>query len=429
MYCSDDIARGVLDETLTALYGADRLDLQRKRYSDLIEAFSRRFSLSDGGSKPEGGVTLVSSPGRTELAGNHTDHNNGRVLAASIHLDQIAAAGKTTENRIRLVSEGFDREIALEIDDLGFVPEEEGSPEAIIRGIARWFEEHGYAVGGFDAYLKSDVAMGSGLSSSACFEVLIGKLFSVFYNNDRLSPVELSIAGRWGENNYFGKPCGLMDQLACSVGGIIAIDFADPAHPSIENKHYSFREHGFRLCIVDTGGSHADLTPDYAAAPEEMGCIASVWKKPVLREVAFDGILSRIPSLRKTCGDRAVLRSFHFFKDNERVRGMVKALEAGDIERYLTLVRESGNSSWRFLQNCIPTGETKEQGVALAIALCEHFFKGKGAARVHGGGFAGTIQVYVPDADYPVFEEMICSVFGEDAVTEIIIRDEGVITL
>jgi galactokinase len=429
VYSSDDIARGVLDEKLVSLYGPDRLELQRRRYQDLIEAFSRRFPLGEGGSKSERGATLVSSPGRTELAGNHTDHNNGRVLAASIHLDQIAASAKTEENRIRLVSEGFDREIALEIDDLSYLPEEEGSPEAIIRGIARWFEEHGYTVGGFDAYLKSDVAMGSGLSSSACFEVLIGKLFSVFYNDDRLSPVELSIAGRWGENNYFGKPCGLMDQLACSVGGIIAIDFADPANPSIENKHYSFREHGLRLCIVDTGGSHADLTPDYAAAPEEMGCIASVWNEPVLRGVAFEEILSRIPSLRSSCGDRAILRSFHFYKDNERVQSMVKALEAGDIEKYLTLVRESASSSWRFLQNCIPTGETKEQGVALAIALCEHFLEGRGAVRVHGGGFAGTIQVYVPDENFAAFEEMICSVFGEDAVTEIVIRDEGVITL
>ncbi len=424
MYCSDDVTRGGLDDKLQSLYGTDRLDLQRKRYVDLITGFSGNFPAGRAD-----GATLVSSPGRTELAGNHTDHNNGNVLAASIHLDQIAAAVQTEENRIRLVSEGFEREIVLDIHDLSYLPEEEGAPEAIIRGIARWFQEQGHAVGGFDAYLKSDVAMGSGLSSSACFEVLIGKLFSVFYNQDTLTPVELSIAGRWAENNYFGKPCGLMDQLACSVGGIIAIDFEDPENPSIQNKHYSFREHGFRLCIVDTGGSHADLTPDYAAAPEEMGCIASVWEKPVLREVAFEAILSRIPSLRETCGDRAILRSFHFFKDNARVRSMVKALEIGDITRYLALVRESGSSSWRFLQNCIPTGETKEQGVALAIALCEHYLEGRGAARVHGGGFAGTIQVYVPDDSFHSFEKMIGPVFGEDAVTEILIRDEGVIAL
>ncbi|WP_455383632.1 galactokinase [Salinispira pacifica] len=427
------IEAGALDERFASLYGSQRVDDARKRYLDIIGSFASRF-----GSDRE--ILLVSAPGRTELGGNHTDHNNGRVLAGSVHLDCVAAVAPRTDSRAVLHSEGYESAFEVSLNRLEPVADEEGDTTALLRGVARGFADRGLAVGGYDAYVSSRVLPGSGLSSSAAVEVAVGTIMSHLSNGGRVDPVTIARIGQFAENRFFGKPCGLMDQTACAYGGIIAIDFADPSKPVIEQVSYSFEAAGFRLMVVDTGGSHADLTPDYAGVPNEMKQVAAALGGSVLRDTTLPALLSRIAGLRTEAGDRAILRALHYFADNDRVERQIQALRGNDIAHYLSLVRESSDSSWRLLQNCYSTQEPKSQGIPLAIAATDLFLRGllgktteaqtvpggaPGAARVHGGGFAGTAQVYVPlelESEYIAVME---SIFGGGCVTSLSIRTEG----
>lgn len=384
-----------------------------------------------GASRSEVPVWLVSAPGRSELGGNHTDHNLGKALACSINLDTAAVVAPRADAHARLWSQGFEP-VAVDLSDTSARERERGTTAALLRGVAGGLAEAGYSVGGFDAVVSSRVLPGSGLSSSASVEVLIGTAFSALYNDGRVDPVTVARIGQRAENKYFGKPCGLMDQLASAVGGIIGIDFQSPDRPGIERLSYSFRDHGMALLIVDTGGSHADLTDDYAAVPQEMRAVAQAMRTEFMRGVSRETLLERLPELRPAVSDRAVLRALHFIDDTKRVNEMVDALRRDDIQSYLHLVAESGRSSAMLLQNTFSAHAPDEQGVSLALALTEQFFadnglaNGRGAAcRVHGGGFAGTIQAYLPLDQVDGYERFMNRVFGAAAVTELAVRDHG----
>ena len=366
---------------------------------------------------------LFSAPGRTEIGGNHTDHQLGRVLAGAVSLETVAAVAVNGENVIRVLSEGYPLcEIAL--DDLAIRPEEFGTTAALIRGVAA-----GTGLSrGFDAYICSPVLPGSGLSSSAAFEVLLGTIASRLSGAD-LTAVEIAQLGQKVENEYFGKPCGLMDQMASSVGGIITIDFADPAKPVIEHLELDLAALGYALCIIDSGADHADLTDEYAAIPREMKAVAAVFGKSVLREVDEDAFFARLGEVRAAAGDRAALRAMHFFADNRRVAEQVAALRSGDFDAFLRLVNESGRSSWLYLQNVVPTGATAHQELAAALALAAKLLNGRGACRVHGGGFAGTIQAFVPLDLLESFRAGMEAALGEGSCHVLSIRPEGGILL
>ena len=366
---------------------------------------------------------LFSAPGRTEIGGNHTDHQLGRVLAGAVSLETVAAVAENGENVIRVLSEGYPLcEIAL--DDLAIRPEEFGTTAALIRGVAA-----GTGLSrGFDAYICSTVLPGSGLSSSAAFEVLLGTIASQL-SGAGLNAVEIAQLGQKVENEYFGKPCGLMDQMASSVGGIITIDFADPAKPVIEHLELDLAALGYALCIIDSGADHADLTDEYAAIPREMKAVAAVFGKSVLREVDEDAFFARLGEVRAAAGDRAALRAMHFFADNRRVAEQVAALRSGDFDAFLRLVNESGRSSWLYLQNVVPTGATAHQELAAALALAAKLLNGRGACRVHGGGFAGTIQAFVPLDLLESFRAGMEAALGEGSCHVLSIRPEGGILL
>ena len=366
---------------------------------------------------------LFSAPGRTEIGGNHTDHQLGRVLAGAVSLETVAAVAVNGENVIRVLSEGYPLcEIAL--DDLAIRPEEFGTTAALIRGVAAGTGLRK----GFDAYICSTVLPGSGLSSSAAFEVLLGTIASQL-SGAGLNAVEIAQLGQKVENEYFGKPCGLMDQMASSVGGIITIDFADPAKPVIEHLELDLAALGYALCIIDSGADHADLTDEYAAIPREMKAVAAVFGKSVLREVDEDAFFARLGEVRAAAGDRAALRAMHFFADNRRVAEQVAALRSGDFDAFLRLVNESGHSSWLYLQNVVPTGATAHQELAAALALAAKLLNGRGACRVHGGGFAGTIQAFVPLDLLESFRAGMEAALGEGSCHVLSIRPEGGILL
>ena len=408
-----------LDAFLTDCYGADDLSAQRSRYAGLAASQRARFS-------PSGEIRLFSTPGRTELGGNHTDHNRGKVLAASVHLDSLAAVARSSDGIVELYSEGFPEHFVVDVRDRAKKDGERGKTEALIRGVASRLAELGYEVGGFKGCVTSNVLRGSGLSSSASIEVLIGSLFSHLYNDGRIPSVALAVTGQFAENTYFDKPCGLEDQLACATGGIIGIDFRDPAEPAIERIPFNFLDHGYSLIVVDTGGTHDDLTADYAAIPTEMRAVAAAFGKTACRDISRDQVLGDIPRLRTIAGDRAILRSLHFFADNERVERQVGALKTRDIGGFLAAVRESGSSSWRLLQNCWSPHMTA-QPVPVALALSEIFLAGEGASRVHGGGFAGTIQAFVPKGRAQEYVGYMEGVFGPRSVTPLRVRNEGTI--
>lgn len=370
---------------------------------------------------------LFSAPGRTELGGNHTDHQLGRVLAGAVSVDTIAAVAENGEGRIRVLSEGYPL-CELDLSDLDVHPEEAGSTLALIRGVAAGFRNLGLPIRGFDAYVRSRVLPGSGLSSSAAFEVLIGTILNSL-GSCGLDPVKIAQLGQYAENVYFGKPCGLMDQTASSVGGIITIDFADRDKPKVEHLDFDFASCGHALCIIDSGADHADLTDEYAAIPREMGAVCAVFGKEKLRQVDEEEFYRRIPEVRAAAGDRAVLRAMHFFEDNRRVARQVEALKAGNFSRFLELVNESGRSSWLYLQNVIPTGSICHQELALTLALAAKLLKGRGASRVHGGGFAGTIQCFVPLDLLDEFKAGMEAVLGEGRCQVLSIRPEGGVLL
>jgi len=384
-----------------------------RRYQTLIETHAKLFS--------EENPILFSTAGRSELGGNHTDHNKGRVIAATINLDTIAAVTKRNDLIVTIISEGYPP-VTVDLNDLTVKKEEYNTTESLVRGIAFAFKERNLAIGGFCANTSSKVLKGSGLSSSAAIEVLCGTIFNHLYNDDVLKPVDLAQIGQFAENTYFGKPSGLMDQLACAYGGIIGIDFKHQI-PKIQEVSCSFEEKGYRLVIVDTGGNHADLTHEYASVPIEMRAVAAFFDEENLRFVSEERFLSRLPDLRSSLqNDRSILRALHFFEENKRVEKMLEALEADDMKRYLELVNESGESSFCFLQNLYPSIDPTEQGLSLAVALGKEILQGQGAVRVHGGGFAGTIQAYVPIALFDRFTARMEKVFKAGSVTALAIR-------
>ena len=367
---------------------------------------------------------LFSAPGRTEVGGNHTDHQLGRVLAGSVNLDVIAVVSPNEEGIIRIQSAGFPMD-TVDTKELAPVKEEEERAISLIRGTCARFRELGYQIGGFDAYTTSNVLKGSGLSSSAAFEVLIGTILSHLYNNGSVDAITVAQIAQFAENKFFGKPCGLMDQMACSVGGFTAIDFADPAKPVVEKVNFDLAASGHCLCIVNTGGNHADLTCEYAAVPGEMCAIAKFFGKTVLREVEPELFYQKIAELRLSFGDRAVLRAIHFFDENERAKAEKEALKAGQFDRFLDLVKESGRSSYMKLQNVYSSLNVAEQGLSLALAMTEHILGDRGAFRVHGGGFGGTIQAFVPMDLLETYRQHMEFVFGKDTCYVLNIRPVG----
>ena len=393
-----------------------KLILSQERIAALNAGFERTF-----GSAP---VRYFSAPGRTEISGNHTDHQRGRVLAAAVNLDMQAAVRPNGTDTIRILSQGYPMSV-VSLQELDPKPEEINATPALIRGIAARFVQLGCNVEGFDAYMESTVLPGSGLSSSAAYEVLIGTIINHLFFAGKASQREIAMIGQYAENVFFGKPCGLMDQTASAVGGMLAIDFADKENPVIQPVSFDFTSCGHALCIIDSRASHADLTDAYAAITMELKSICAHFGKEVLRQVDPADFYAAIPPLRKTCGDRAVMRAIHFYRENARVPQQVAALQAGDFDAFLQMEKESGYSSYMYLQNVIPAGYTEHQDIAIALALCEQYLQGKGAFRVHGGGFAGTVQAFVPFELLDSFRAGIDAVLGEGACQILSIRPQG----
>lgn len=409
---------GELDGRLEQLrYG--ETEHARAKVRNVLEGFERCFG-ADGGRE----AALCSAPGRTELCGNHTDHQHGRCLAGAVDLDFLACASPNGLNTIRFQSEGWPM-VEVGLDELIPKPAERESTAALVRGMAGLVKERGYEVAGFDAYAVSEVLPGSGLSSSAACEVLLGVIENCLFCSGELDAVTIAQLGQRAENVYFGKPSGLMDQTASSVGGAVAIDFADPAEPEVRSVAVDLESLGHALCIIDSGASHAALTGEYASIPEEMCAVAAYFGKKVLREVDEAEFLSAIPELRRAAGDRAVLRAMHFFADDRRASEEADALERGDMDAFLALVRESGRSSWELLQDITPTGAAKEQAMAVALAVAERALAGRGACRVHGGGFAGTIQAFVPLDALEGFKTGVEAILGEGSCHVLSIRPVG----
>lgn len=413
----EKLAGAEYESALAKNYKKEDIESQKKRYIRIISSFEEFF-----GADRE--IEMFSAPGRTEVCGNHTDHNHGKVLAASVNLDAVAAAGKNNEGIVRVKSEGYEMDV-VDLANLSVVPAEAGRSAALVRGVCAEFKNRGYNIGGFDAATASDVLSGSGLSSSAAFEVLLGTMLNHLYNDGKISPVEIAQIAQYAENEYFGKPCGLMDQMACSVGGFVMIDFNDPAVPVIEKLDFDFGSCSHALCIVDTGGNHADLTDEYAAVRGEMEAVAAKFGKSVLRDVDRAEFEKNISAVREAAGDRAVLRAMHFYNENGRVEKQAAALKSGDFEAFKALVIESGFSSYMYNQNVYTCKAPDAQPVSVALAICQDILSGKGAWRVHGGGFAGTIQAFVPMELLDEFKAKICAVFGEKSCYVLNIRPEG----
>lgn len=407
------------------LYGNDQEELQHQsnRYIQLLENFNKKFSGED--------IQFFSAPGRTEIGGNHTDHNAGIVLAGSVNLDSIAAATKTDNDVVTIYSDGFPDPFIVNVNDVKTSKVEEGTTTALIRGIIARFQQLNYSVNGFNAYITSNVLVGSGLSSSASIEVLIGNILNSFYNDGKISAETIAKIGQYAENVYFNKPCGLMDQMTCSVGGIISIDFEDAQKPLVRKVNFDFDNQNYSILVVDTGGSHADLTEDYASIPAEMKSVARILGARVGRDITQQGVYDNIKMLRQKAGDRAVLRILHFFADNQRVLEQVEALENNDFNNFLRLVKESGNSSNKWLQNSYSIKNPTEQSVNIALALTENYLRKikSGACRVHGGGFAGTIQVFLPNEFIDNYIKLMQGIFGKFSVLVLNIRPYGSLNL
>ena len=414
---------GEYDGRLGYIYGESAISRQRERYAAAIDSFVSLY-----GADRE--AALYSVAGRSELSGNHTDHNHGCVIAASIDLDIIAVASPNGEDMIRVKSEGFHEDV---IDINYFTsPREnpEGHSDELIAGMVAGFRQNGYQVGGFDAYTTSSVLKGSGISSSAAFEDMIGNILNHIYNDGAIDNVEIAKIAQYAENVFFGKPCGLMDQVACAVGGIVAIDFADPKSPIINKLDVDISGAGYNLCITNTCGNHADLTEDYASVPAEMKSIAAYFGKSVLRDLTEENIVASMPLLRAQYSDRAILRALHFFAENRRVAEQTEALAKGDLDAFFANVIASGRSSYCYLQNVYTTKNVEEQGLSLALCLSERLLAHKKAAwRVHGGGFAGTVQAFVPTADVTAYREAMDAAFGAGACMVLRIRPVGAIQL
>jgi galactokinase len=411
------------EKALTRLYGKQGLEEAKQRYAALGTALLAE--------KPDATPIFVSAPGRTELGGNHTDHNHGRVLAAALRFDAVAAAVPSGDSLVSVRSAGYEP-IRVDLKELEIQAGEKGSTASLVRGVAAYLRDKGYAIGGFTASIDSAVPAGSGMSSSACVEVLFGAIFSHLFNSGSVSWTELALAGQYAENHYFGKPCGLMDQMASAGGGILTIDFSDPQRPEWERLQFDFEKAGYSLAIVATGGTHADLTADYAAIPEEMKTVAKLFGRETLRGLNERELLGRAIEIRAGAGDRAFLRALHFIQENERVPRMVKALKKANekksaLKKYFARVNDSGRSSWTYLQNVDSGKNPREQNLAVALAMTQSIIGKKGAARVHGGGFAGTIQAYIPNNEVKAYTETMEAAFGPGSVLFPGLRKDGVI--
>ena len=409
------IENGAFDKDFAMLYGD--VSAARARYSAACDSFCGIFPERDG-------IRLFSAPGRTEVGGNHTDHQHGCVLAGGVNLDVIAIVAPNVDNKVRIKSEGYDMDV-IDIAELEKNEAEHGRASALIRGVLSRFKELGCALSGFNAYTTSNVLKGSGLSSSAAFEVLVGNIVNGMFFENKADEITIAKIGQYAEREYFGKPCGLLDQMASSLGGFTYADFFDPSEPITEKINLDIHSFGYTLCVVDTGGNHANLTQDYADITIECKKISNALGVDFLRDADSDRFYKSIPELRRSCGDRAVLRAFHFFNEQNRVEEQKAALKAGDFESFLRLVNESGNSSYDYLQNLYSNSDVAEQGLPLAIAFTKRFLNGRGACRVHGGGFAGTIQCYIPTEILADYKKMIESVFGCGSCCVLNIRPVG----
>lgn len=393
-----------------------------KRLADAVDSFTAIFG-------DRGDIAILSVPGRSEIIGNHTDHNRGKVLAGAIDRDIIAVVAKNDDGVIRFHSDGYNPNVINILDTHTADNFEKYTSAALIGGVVNGFEGRGYAVGGFDCYSNTKVLKGSGISSSAAYEVMIGNILNHLYNGGKIDNKELAHIAQYAENKFFGKPCGLMDQMACAVGGFVYIDFENAQHPAVEPISFSIGDKGYALSIVNTGGNHADLNEDYASVPREMKAVAAALGRDVLRGVTEAELLPLIPTLRETLGDRAILRALHFLRENDRVTRAADALKAGDVDTFLATVKESGRSSFEYLQNVYTNINVKEQGLSLALCLTDGFLGGEGAFRVHGGGFAGTVQVFLPKSRNAAYNAYINSVFGEGAAMTLNIRPVGAVRL
>ncbi|MGN0155304.1 MAG: galactokinase [Lachnospiraceae bacterium] len=404
-------------DLLTNIYiDTAKIPYQTSRYIEALKAYENAFGNEQ--------VEIYSAPGRSEIGGNHTDHQHGEVLAASINNDAIAIVKKLEEPVVKVISDGYDL-ITISLDNLDKKSDEEETTTSLIKGVLAGVKEHGYKIGGFQAYITSDVLIGAGLSSSAAFETIIGTILSGLYNDMGISAIEIAIIGQYAENVYFGKPCGLMDQMACSVGSLVHIDFADPSNPIVEKVEFDMDGHGYSLCITDTKGSHADLTADYAAVPVEMKKAAAVFGKEVLHDVSKVELIANLDKVRKEAGDRAALRAIHFVEENERVQKEVAALQSDDIPAFLATVKASGDSSFKYLQNVYTSHDVEHQNMSIALAVSDSILKDNGVSRVHGGGFAGTIQAFVKNSAVPEYKNAMDNVFGEGSCSVLKIRKYG----
>ena len=411
------LMNGAKDELLMDIYlDENKLEYQRMRYVEAIEKFEKLFGVSE--------ISIYSAPGRSEIGGNHTDHQNGEVLAASVNLDAIAIVEKIDEPVVKIVSGNYPM-ISVKLDNLEKKDSEEGTTLALVKGVLAGIKKRGGKVGGFKAYITSDVLIGAGLSSSAAFETIIGTIISGLYNDMGISPVDIAMIGQYAENVYFGKPCGLMDQTASSVGNLVHIDFADKDNPIIEEVKCDLGKYGYSLCITDTKGSHANLTPDYAAIPAEMKVAAAVFGKDVLHGVTIEGLLEYSAEIRELAGDRGLLRAIHFVNENVRVQQEVAALKAGNFAEFLNIVKASGDSSYKYLQNVYTNNDIQHQNVSVALAISETILGENGVCRVHGGGFAGTIQAFVKNEAVAGYKKTMDKVFGKDSCQVLKIRKYG----
>ena len=411
------IQSGELDSKLLDIYVDGKLlDYQKNRYIEAVRKFEEIYE--------PGEVMIFSAPGRSEIGGNHTDHQHGTVLAASVNLDSIGIVRATNDNVIRLVSDEYE-EIVISLDDILLKQEEKETTTALIKGVVSGFLNRQYEVGGFSAFVTSDVLIGAGLSSSAAFETLIGTILSGLYNNMSVSAIDIAIIGQYAENIYFGKPCGLMDQMACSVGNLVYIDFSNPSKPIVEKVEFDMEQYGYSLCITDTKGSHADLTDEYSAVPKEMKLVAKHFGQDVLRGITAQDILKEIAVLRSEFGDRSVLRALHFINENERVGREVDALKKGDFQQFLHYVKASGDSSFKYLQNVYANSDVKSQNVSIALAASDVVLEENGVSRVHGGGFAGTIQAFIKNSYVNEYKKHMDLIFGEGSCSDLRIRKYG----
>ena len=412
-----EIENGNYDNLFLDIYvDEDKISYQKQRYVNAIESYIEEFGEDD--------VEIYSAPGRSEVGGNHTDHQHGEILAASINLDAIGIVKKTDDMKVSILSKGYTL-TTISLENLDMQEEEKETTIALIKGVVAGLANRGYKIGGFKAYITSDVLIGAGLSSSAAYETLIGNIVSGLYNNMSVSAEEIAIIGQFAENVYFGKPCGLMDQMACSVGNMVHVDFADINNPKVEKVTFDLNKYEYSLCITDTKGSHADLTADYAAVPEEMKKVAAFFGKEVLLGLTVDDILENIVKVREQVGDRGVLRALHFIRENERVQKEVSYLSDEDIEGFLKTVAASGNSSYKYLQNVYSNADVQNQNVSLALAISEDFLGDNGVSRVHGGGFAGTIQAFVKNDIVIEYQKIMDKVFGQGACSVLKIRKYG----